>query len=253
MEIKEIKDTGRMIEIAKMGEVYRLRSCVDASILVDGTPYSFLPTMVKGILSWVDYDLIRETSSCFAIDVKENEVHFTKDGSKIVYDEFTCKNLVKRAKEIEKYVINLKYKELHGNILRDEIWDDIVELETLTSDAYVSIPYSFPVVVEDEVYNSSKVLSILEKWEETVVNHNKIFNVENGIKNHSIRMLEIRCAVKRGSVFKRTENVDVSKAKELSLYVDSVVELRNWLLEKVGNCPVKRLLINGMCNSIKLK
>ena len=37
MEIKEIKDTGRMIEIAKMGEVYRLRSCVDASILVDGT------------------------------------------------------------------------------------------------------------------------------------------------------------------------------------------------------------------------
>ena len=105
----------------------------------------------------------------------------------------------------------------------------------------------------DEVYNSSKVLSILEKWEETVVNHNKIFNVENGIKNHSIRMLEIRCAVKRGRVFKRTENVDVSKAKELSLYVDSVVELRNWLLEKVGNCPVKRLLINGMCNSIKLK
>ena len=253
MEIKEIKDTGRMIEISKMGKVYRVKGCSHASIFVNETAYSFLPSMVKDMLDWTDYNLIVETSAHFVIDVKEEDVHFTKDGSKIVYDEFTCKNLVKRAKEIEKYVINLKYKELHGNILRDEIWDDIVELETLTSDAYVSIPYSFPVVVEDEVYNSSKVLSILEKWEETVVNHNKIFNVENGIKNHSIRMLEIRCAVKRGSVFKRTENVDVSKAKELSLYVDSVTELRNWLLEKVGNCPVKRLLINGMCNSIKLK
>ena len=253
MEIKEIKDTGRMIEISKMGKVYRVKGCSHASIFVNETAYSFLPSMVKDMLDWTDYNLIVETSAHFVIDVKEEDVHFTKDGSKIVYDEFTCKNLVKRAKEIEKYVINLKYKELHGNILRDEIWDDIVELETLTSDAYVSIPYSFPVVVEDEVYNSSKILSILEEWEEMVVNHNKIFNIENGIKNHSIRMLEIRCAVKRGRVFKRTENVDVSKAKELSLYVDSVVELRNWLLEKVGNCPVKRLLINGMCNSIKLK
>ena len=253
MEIRQMKDKATMVELTKIGNVYCIKSCVYANILVDGTPYSFLPTMVKGILSWVDYDLIRETSSRFAIDVKKNEVHFTKDGSKIVYNEFTCKNLVKRAKEIEKYVINLKYKELHGNILRDEMWDDIVELETLTSNAYVSIPYSFPVVVEDEVYNSSKILSILEEWEEMVVNHNKIFNVENGIKNYSIRMLEIRCAVKRGRVFKRTENADVSKAKELSLYIDSVTELRNWLLEKVGDCPVKRLLINGMCNSIKLK
>ena len=248
-----MKDKATMVELTKIGNVYCIKSCVYANILVDGTPYSFLPTMVKGILSWVDYDLIRETSSRFAIDVKKNEVHFTKDGSKIVYNEFTCKNLVKRAKEIEKYVINLKYKELHGNILRDEMWDDIVELETLTSNAYVSIPYSFPVVVEDEVYNSSKILSILEEWEEMVVNHNKIFNVENGIKNHSIRMLEIRCAVKRGRVFKRTENADVSKAKELSLYIDSVTELRNWLLENVGNCPVKRLLVNGICNEIKIK
>ena len=86
-----------------------------------------------------------------------------------------------------------------------------------------------------------------------VVNHNKIFNVENGIKNYSIRMLEIRCAVKRGRVFKRTENVDVSKAKELYLYVYIVTEFRNCLLENVGNCPVKRLLVNGMCNEIKIK
>lgn len=253
MEIKEIKDTGRMIEIAKMGEVYRLRSCVDASILVDGIPYSFLPTMVKGILSWVDYDLIRETSSCFAIDVKENEVHFTKDGGKIVYDEFTCNNLVKRAKEIKEYVIEQKYKELKGNVLNEKMWDDVTELETLNSDNYITIPYSFDVIVDDKLYKSSDVMRILEEWEEMVLEHSDIFNVEKGRKNHSIRIMEIRCAVKRGKVFKRTDDVSIETAKEISLYIKDVEELRQSLLTLVGDCPVKRLLVNGMCNEIKIK
>lgn len=35
--------------------------------------------------------------------------------------------------------------------------------------------------------------------------------------------------------------------------LQDVDELRQSLLTLVGDCPVKRLLINGMCNSIKLK
>lgn len=253
MEIKEIKDTGRMIEISKMGKVYRVKGCSHASIFVNETAYSFLPSMVKDMLDWTDYNLIVETSAHFVIDVKEEDVHFTKDGSKIVYDEFTCKNLVKRAKEIKEYVIEQKYKELKGNVLNEKMWDDVTELETLNSDNYITIPYSFDVIVDDKLYKSSDVMRILEEWEEMVLEHSDIFNVEKGRKNHSIRIMEIRCAVKRGKVFKRTDDVSIETAKEISLYIKDVDELRQSLFTLVGDCPVKRLLVNGMCDSIKLK
>ena len=253
MEIKQMKDKATMVELTKIGNVYCIRSCVYANILVDGTPYSFLPSLVEKVLDWTDYNLIVETSAHFAIDLKKEDVHFTKDGEKIIYDKFTCENIVKRAREIKEYIIEQKYKELKGNILNEKMWDDIEELGNLNINNYKTIPYSFNVVVDDKLYSSSTVLEILREWEEMVLEHVDIFNVEKGRKNHSIRMMEIRCAVKRGKVFKRTGDVSVETAKEISLYIKDVDELRQSLLTLVGDCPVKRLLVNGMCNSIKLK
>lgn len=238
------------MEYKKVGEVF-MKKDIYGVVLVDTAIFKFFPSDLKGKLDWTDLNLVTDTARCFIIDLKRSDVHLSDDGSDLVFDAFTCDSIVDRSIEIRKYIIDRKYEELGGDVLTEKHWKDIDSLNEVNSEPYSLIPYNYDLKVENKTYKVYDLLSIYGEWQETLLSSKDIFNIMYGKKNYNIRILDIECAFTRNRIFKRTDNLD--KAKEISLYIKDVDELRQLLLSAAGNCPVKKLFANGLCNNIKLK
>ena len=141
------------IKINKVGSIV-LRSRVNmynhGQLIMNGVHYDFSISEVGKVLGFTRETLIEETCLGSVINVNIGDVNVTPNREALMYDEYTCNNIYKRAEEIKREFIALKEKEIGEEGITRDNWYLIPSLTELNNRIF---GYNYPITFDDEIFH----------------------------------------------------------------------------------------------------
>ena len=119
-------------------------------LIMNGVHYDFSIKDVGKLLGFTKEILIEETCLGCVIDVNIGDVNVTPNREAIMYDEYTCNNIYKRALTIKKEFIALKGKEIGEDGITKDNWHLIQSLKEIGDR---TVGYNYPITFNGETFH----------------------------------------------------------------------------------------------------
>lgn len=170
-------------------------------LIMNGVHYDISLSEVSNILGFNKAILISETCAGSVINVNIGDVNVTPNREALIYDEYTCNNIYKRAKEIKKEFIALKTKEIGEKGITKDNWQLIPDLKSMKDKEF---GYIYPIIFNGETFFTEHI----QFYYNTLMNcdfkgvHNTLLrNSGESLTGKYIKIKDIVYAFKEGILF----------------------------------------------------
>ena len=197
-------------EVFERHEVVRIGSVVQrvypnkynyGQLIMNGVHYDISLSEVANILGFNKVTLISETCAGSVIDVNIGDVNVTPNREALIYDEYTCNNIYKRAKEIKKEFIVIKEKEIGEKGITKDNWQLIPNLNSMKDKAF---GYNYPIIFNGETFFTEHIqffYNTLMNCDFKGVHNTLLRNSGESLTGKYIKIKDIVYAFKEGILF----------------------------------------------------
>ena len=219
------------IKINKVGSIVlrsRSNKYDHGQLIMNGVHYDIDLNAIRNILGFNKVLLISETCVGSVINVNIGDVNVTPNREALLYDEYTCNNIYKRAKEIKKEFIALKEKEIGEKGITRDNWQIISHLKWLACNGF---GYNYPIIFNGETFFTEHI----QYFYDTLMNcdfkgiHNTLLrNNGESLTGRYIRIVDIVEAFKNGNLYLKPSKLN----KHSRDYI-------------INNCPSGTILVTN--------
>ena len=145
----EVEERANIVKVGSMIQRLHNNKFGYRQLVMNGVQYDIDLIAVEKILGFSKRVLIAETSYGYVINVNIGDVNVTPNREALLYDEYTCNNIYKRAKEMKQEFLKLKGEEIGEQGITKDNWQLIPDLKLLEG---MPFDYNFPITFNGETF-----------------------------------------------------------------------------------------------------